>query len=284
MTNGFFRGVKTGLFWLCIVFILVAGTCVVRAQNLDLNIPGMKEQKPPAATTTASPSPTSSKQTLMDMFWLGGWCMWPLLGFSLGVVGLSAYLTMSTRRKNFCPDALVSAIQPDMERGDVEAALTKLQASPTCLSVTLLAGFGYLAEKGFGVLESEKLDEVMGDAARAFNRNRVRLLNYFSVLAQAAPMVGLLGTVSGMIKAFANLGREGMGDPSKLAANISEALITTATGLIIALPAIFCYHLFKDRLQNLVHECDEKIIEQMTHLRRAVAAYDAQQSGHETSD
>jgi biopolymer transport protein ExbB len=148
----------------------------------------------------------------------------------------------------------------------------------------LLAGFGYLAEKGFGVLESEKLDEVMGDAARAFNRNRVRLLNYFSVLAQAAPMVGLLGTVSGMIKAFANLGREGMGDPSKLAANISEALITTATGLIIALPAIFCYHLFKDRLQNLVHECDEKIIEQMTHLRRAVAAYDAQQSGHETSD
>ena len=63
-------------------------------------------------------------------------------------------------------------------------------------------------------------------------------------------MPGLLGTVSGMIKAFNTMGQAGMGDPGKLAANIGEALITTATGLIIAIPAMFFFFFFKKGFQK----------------------------------
>jgi len=80
-------------------------------------------------------------------------------------------------------------------------------------------------------------------------------VNYFSILAQASPMLGLLGTVSGMIKAFSTMGREGMGDPTLLAGHISEALVTTACGLIIALPALFCYFVFRNRLTQLISQC-----------------------------
>ena len=110
----------------------------------------------------------------------------------------------------------------------------------------------------------------MAAASRKFNRGRVRTINYFSVLAQAAPMMGLLGTVSGMIGAFAKLSSGGTGDPSKFAGNISEALITTASGLVVALPAIFCYFIFRDRLQQLVAETDEAAEELITVLRRTV--------------
>jgi biopolymer transport protein ExbB len=95
-------------------------------------------------------------------------------------------------------------------------------------------------------------------------------VNYFSIIAQAAPMLGLLGTVSGMIKAFGTMGREGMGDPTKLATHISEALITTATGLTIAIPALFCFFVFRNRLAQLVGKCHDIFDELFQELLAAV--------------
>ena len=67
-----------------------------------------------------------------------------------------------------------------------------------------------------------------------------------SVIGATAPMIGLLGTVSGMIKAFQTIGTQGMGKPEVLAGNIGEALVTTATGLIIAIPAMLFYYSFRN--------------------------------------
>jgi len=71
-------------------------------------------------------------------------------------------------------------------------------------------------------------------------------INYLSIIGGTAPMLGLLGTVSGMIKAFSVISQGGMGDPGKLAGSIGEALITTATGLVIAIPAMMAYFVFKN--------------------------------------
>jgi biopolymer transport protein ExbB len=71
-------------------------------------------------------------------------------------------------------------------------------------------------------------------------------INFLSIIGGTAPMLGLLGTVSGMIKAFALIAQGNMGDPAKLAGAIGEALITTATGLVIAIPAMISYFLFKN--------------------------------------
>jgi biopolymer transport protein ExbB len=74
----------------------------------------------------------------------------------------------------------------------------------------------------------------------------MRPINYLSMIGSVAPMLGLLGTVSGMIKAFQTISAGGMGKPELLAGNIGEALITTAAGLIIAIPAMTAYFVFKN--------------------------------------
>jgi biopolymer transport protein ExbB len=67
------------------------------------------------------------------------------------------------------------------------------------------------------------------------------------VIASVSPMMGLLGTVSGMVKAFRNIASQGLGKPELLANNISEALVTTASGLLIAIPALMAYFYFKNK-------------------------------------
>lgn len=210
------------------------------------------------------------KTTLMGLIKSGGWAMWILGAFSLGLVALCVFNFMDLQEKNFSPPELYAALEGDMDGASIEEAMQRTETDATCLGQIVYGAMDYVVHRGYGVLDGEHLDNLMADASRAFNRKRARTINYFSVIGQAAPMVGLLGTVSGMIKAFANLGQSGMGDPSKLAANISEALVTTASGLIIAIPAIFAYFFFRDRLSNLVFVADEKASSLMNRFRAAV--------------
>ncbi len=76
------------------------------------------------------------------------------------------------------------------------------------------------------------------------------LLTYLNVIAAVAPMIGLLGTVSGMIGAFQTMATSGMGRPELFAGNIGEALITTATGLVIGIPSMICFFMMRNRVNN----------------------------------
>lgn len=273
----FFNSIRvwTSLSFLVVSLLLGPN---LQAQDLDLNIPGLEEEiAPPSSSPSSSAGASTGEVNLLDMIKAGGWSMWVLGAFSFAVIGLLIFCAIDLQKRNFHPDDLVASLQPDLEQANLEAASNKLGKGENCLSSVMQAGFKHIGEFGFESLGTEKLDDVMAQAAKRFNRGRVRTINYFSVLAQAAPMMGLLGTVSGMIGAFAKLSQGGTGDPSKFAGNISEALITTASGLVIALPAIFCYFIFRDRLQSLVSESDEKAEELMGHLRRAVSAYNQEQ-------
>lgn len=259
-----------------LVFLFAASVSLVGAQDLDLGIPGLEEEsapKPAASSSTAPGSVSSGSVNLLDMIKAGGWSMWVLGTFSLGVIGLLVYNLIDLQKRNFFPPALTNSLRGDMEAANLKAAIGKVQGADSCVSSMLKAGYAHIGEFGFDTIRSEEIREEMKAAAMKFNRGRVRTINYFSVLAQAAPMMGLLGTVSGMIGAFAKLSQGGTGDPSKFAGNISEALITTASGLVIALPAIFCYFIFRDRLQSLVSESDEHVKELLATLRRSVESY-----------
>ena len=250
----------------------------VHAQDeFDISLPG--DEAP--ASTPAAPvaddsgagegTASSGEVNLLEMIQAGGWSMWILGTFSIAVIGLLIYCLIDLQRKNFVSEQILMAMTGDMENADLESASHKAATSPNCLGGVMQAAIHFIAERGYETLDTEKLEETMAAASRKFNRGRVRTINYFSVLAQAAPMMGLLGTVSGMIGAFAKLSSGGTGDPSKFAGNISEALITTASGLVVALPAIFCYFIFRDRLQQLVAETDEAAEELMNVLRRTVS-------------
>jgi len=99
-------------------------------------------------------------------------------------------------------------------------------------------------------------------------------VGYFSVIAQAAPMIGLFGTVAGMIMAFDTMGLSGGADPNELAGNISLALMTTAGGLVVAIPSIFLFYIFKNQFNKLVGEAQEVVVE---GLDLAVATVNAEQ-------
>jgi len=84
-------------------------------------------------------------------------------------------------------------------------------------------------------------------------------IQYTNVVAAVAPMVGLLGTVSGMIGAFSTIAGGGMGKPELLAGDIGEALITTATGLVVGIPAMLAYFILKHRLKTRMDELEDKL-------------------------
>lgn len=196
--------------------------------------------------------------------------MWPLGLMSMAIVGLACFLAVDLTRKNFTPPQLVANLRTAMEQGNIEQGVQLAEQSSSCLGQVMNGALRYTWKRGYGVLDQDTIYDLMADASENFNRNRAKTLNYLSVISQAAPMLGLLGTVSGMIKAFANLGDVGMGDPKVLAANISEALMTTATGLVVALPAIFLFFVFRDKLADMVSQTELEAARLLDTLRDAV--------------
>jgi biopolymer transport protein ExbB len=105
-----------------------------------------------------------------------------------------------------------------------------------------------------------------------------------SLFASISPMIGLLGTVSGMIGAFGKIGLGGMGRPEQLAENIKEALFTTAAGLMIAIPAIFAFFLFRNNLSRIIREAEalySEIMDALTGSGNLFAEADQQAPGTE---
>ena len=82
-------------------------------------------------------------------------------------------------------------------------------------------------------------------------------ISYLSVIGVCAPMIGLLGTVTGMIGAFAVLGSSGIGDPAALSGKIGEVLVATASGLIIAIPAFGSFYFLRNRAAKVLHDIQD---------------------------
>lgn len=241
------------------------------ASAQDLEIPGLEEATAPEEPVEGTAS--KSEVNLWQLIKAGGPIMIVLAALSCAVIGLVVYGLIDLRKPNFAPDTLVSNLKSDMEKLDLEGARSKLKPTDDCLSAVIDVGIHHLTKKGYDSLGTEKFEELLGSALKRFNRGRVRIINYFSVIAQAAPMLGLLGTVTGMILAFGHLSSSGGGDPSVFADDISMALVTTATGLVVALPAIFAYFFMRDRLQSLVAVTGDTVEELMETLGDSVESY-----------
>ncbi len=125
----------------------------------------------------------------------------------------------------------------------------KAHPSPFC--DVLRVGTGLLGEGKHAVEEG-----MMGELAKV-NGALQTYISYLSVIGVCTPMIGLLGTVTGMIKAFATLGSAGIGDPSALAGAIGEVLVATASGLFIAIPAFGAFYFLRNRAQVAVNHVQD---------------------------
>ncbi len=258
-------------FLLFVTVFLVPQLSPDLAGQEDLTLPGdeapvVVNTGPGAGESAISRGP----ENLFDLIRAGGWAMFPLFAMLFAVIALAVYLFLDLRRGTFLPKALVEQLREASSRGDLNGISENAGASPSCLGQVVNGAADFIFDRGYQVLDGDSIFDQMADASRDFNRRRVSLLNYLSVISQAAPMLGLLGTVSGMIKAFQTLNQSGMGDPGQLAGNISEALVTTASGLIVALPAIFAFYFFRDKLTALVADVDRESSRVLGNLRRAV--------------
>ena len=267
------------------VLLVFSPLTETRAQD-DLTLPGdtapVVVNTPAAESTTSEAGAEQKRESLFDMVKAGGWAMYPLFIMLFVVIALSIYMLLDLKRGTFVPKDLVNSMLEKADAGDLNGITESARGSATCLGQVMNGACEYIYDRGYEVLNGDSIFDQMSDASLDFNRKRVSLLNYLSVISQAAPMVGLLGTVSGMIKAFATLKQGGMKNPDTLAGNISEALVTTASGLIVALPAIFLFFFFRDKMVGLIAETDKSCAKILNSLRRSVLGNQQQSSPQQT--
>jgi len=196
------------------------------------------------ATEAAAAASNVETTTLLGMIKQGGWSMIPLGLFSVGMIYFIVQNGLALREKVLLrPDMLPDFIVLMKDRKVLEAH-TLCKENETLFTYVFAAGLERCSRSGdinFG-----KVKEAIEEASTEQMTQYMKPIDYLSIIGATSPMLGLLGTVSGMIKAFQTIGSQGMGDPAKLAGNIGEALVTTATGLIIAIPAMLTYYYFRN--------------------------------------
>jgi len=233
----------TSLLW---IGTGLANTAITDSAGLIAHL-----KAPWVASFLAQAAPAESGGGFMDILLSGG-----IVGvfilvvlFSLSVA--AAYLVfdqvMSLRRSEVLPEGVAESVRQALLTARIPEADAACRREPSVLSVVLLAG---LSELGFGWREVEKAVE---DTLAEQSARLMRRIEYLSVIGNIAPMVGLLGTVTGMIFAFQQVattrGAAGAGD---LAEGIYQALVTTVGGLVVAIPSLAAYAICRNRVDALI--------------------------------
>lgn len=156
---------------------------------------------------------------------------------------------LALRRSALIPDALSQNFEAALNEKNYQGAYEMAKADESFLGALLAAGMSKL-QSGYDAAE-EAMNEAGSDEAMKLEHR----LSYVALVGSIAPMVGLLGTVDGMIKSFRTIEQSGTTpDPAELAGGISTALITTIVGLWLAIPAIIGFGIYKNRLARLLYD------------------------------
>ncbi len=210
-----------------------------------------------AATSFAqSPSPApegTHAKTLWQQIQEGGWVMFPIAICSVLTVYLIGDGVLRTSRNKLAPPEHEQNVKTLFRQGDYVGAYNYCKEHPSALTNVLRVGIGLLGD-GKDVAE----EGMTGELAKE-NSKIQTYISYLSVIGVCTPMIGLLGTVTGMIKAFAKLGASGIGDPSGLSAAIGEVLVATASGLIIAIPAFGAFYYLRNRGTSSIHHVQDMV-------------------------
>lgn len=204
---------------------------------------------------------------LREIVFSGGWVGLSIILLLFALSMTAAYLIfdqlMSLRRAELIPPDLSGEVRKRIAAGQIVAAQKLCRDEPSLLSYLVLNGLSEV-ESGWPEIQSAVEDTLADQAARLF-----RKVEYLSVIGNLAPMVGLLGTVTGMIFAFQQVadtqGAAGAGD---LAEGIYQALVTTVGGLLVAIPSLAAFAIFRNRVDGLVAEAAHAAQQTLSPLKR----------------
>ena len=204
----------------------------------------------------------NSSSGILSFIEKGGFMMYPILFCSILVLGIGMERSYNLRRKNIIDADFLEEIRSYWNWNDIQLGLQLCAAHDTSLSRILKIG---LLRFGGQLDEIERAIEGAGQHESSLLNSNLRILG---AIANLTPMMGLLGTVFGMIKAFNVISQSGTGNPGLVASGISEALITTAAGMIVGIPALALYHYFRAKIDRYVFEMEEisfQLVEELSY-------------------
>lgn len=224
-------------------FALISSSCLLSAQDAQ-----------PAATPVAAEAVKAKPdKTFMQVLKDGGIIMFPLAAVSIFMVALIIDSIKRIQNSVVCPPEVINTLRTQFSAGDYHAAYQTCVSRPCFLCNVVKVGLSLI---GQGKEVTEKaMEDIMAKEIAAMS-TRIYYLNLIGVVT---PMIGLTGTVLGMMGAFKTLGTSGIGDPSALAGAIGEVLVATATGLFVAIPGFACYYVFRNRIHAVSSYAEEII-------------------------
>jgi len=245
---------------------LIAIVLFVAAMTVATRTASAQGEDPPAAKVET--------KSLLDLYQSGGWVMHAIAASSIGVLTLMAYCGTRIRKPVMIPTQLQQSLEAAMAQQNVSQAMELCESDPSSLAHVVKET---LTKAGAGVEFYSKADLEAAAAETIFHEETRYMLwvNMLNAIAAVAPMMGLLGTVSGMITSFDQLAA-GASKPSDFAGGIGEAMLTTAFALIVAIPAMLAYFVFKNVLQSLISNLAHTTSTLINQFVSATPAYDTQ--------
>lgn len=216
-----------------------------------------------AATAATAPASADAVpdavqiQSVLDLLEKGGFMMIPIGLCSLVALGIIAERLLTTRRKAVIPPSFLPGLQEALKAGDKRSALQYAADHKSPLANVFAAGIRKMGRS------SEVVEKYIQEAGEREVVKLRRYLRALSVIASVTPLLGLLGTILGMITAFQTVAMSGeaLGKTEMLAEGIYEAMITTAAGLTVAIPVLICYHWISGRIDRLVMDIDQMTVD-----------------------
>ncbi len=216
----------------------------------------------PAAVAQAAPADDGSggglileeDTSLWELFNKGGLVMWMILLVSVTAVAFGIERGVALRAQIQVPKGLADELATRFSRGGAGAAMSLVKGKGSALARMLEAALTRVKE-GRAAME-----EGAGAASARALYDLRRNIRPLGVTASVSPLLGLLGTVWGMIKAFDRVSHMGLGKGAEIGGGIGEALLTTGAGLTVAIPALLAYHFFRGRAEDLIHQAENDTI------------------------
>jgi len=241
------------LIWCAAAASTYAQPAVLNLDRLDESVPAGVRAVPaaeqPKADAVQQPVVPKQKVTLWLLIQKSGFIGYIIILLSLVAVALIIEYALSIRRTTLMPADFANDVLKLLLQGQPAAALQKCQNDPSALAQILYAGMTQY-EFGWDAVEKSAEEATAEQASRLY-----RKVEYLNVIGNIAPMLGLLGTVVGMVIAFQQMAESaGYGRVAPLAEGIYLALITTVQGLLVAIPCLAAHSLFANRIATLISE------------------------------
>lgn len=197
---------------------------------------------------------------MLEFINAGGWIMWPLILCSILATAIIIERFWFLRKKNIVPKNLVPQVWKWVKTNKLDKQKIAILRNHSLLGQILAAG---LANRNNSrAMMKISIEEASGQVVHSLEK----YLNTLGTIAEITPLLGLLGTVTGMIRMFAAIGEAGLGNPLILSGGLSEALITTATGLSIAIPAFIFYRYFRSVVDELIMSMEQETVKMLDIL------------------